>query len=89
MQALRADIIYGRHVMEPQQLSETYQKELNADLHLVMQVLENHHTGSVKAVTGALNPVYPVHYKKNPLGGDNPETDVKFTAQVKSHSHTN
>ncbi len=43
-----------------------------AGLHKVIQVSKNHHTGSVKAVTGAWNPEYPVQFKKNQVGRGNP-----------------
>jgi hypothetical protein len=72
----------GEHVailLELARINRSEQRRLNASLHEIVQLLERTFVGSVRPVTGAENPVYPVSFKNHGM-------DVEFVMQIQGHS---
>lgn len=62
------------HLVRPQGV-------LNKELGCVIERMEHDHTGCVKPYKGCMPPMFPtysVHYKTNPLGGWDPDMDLKY-----------
>jgi hypothetical protein len=57
------------------------QDVLNRETMVIVSAVEKDHTGCVKSWEGCMSPMFPtydVHFKRNPLGGEDPDTDLKF-----------
>lgn len=79
-----AQVIHGIHEPAPGwvPISEAERVQLNWELYTLIQAFENQHVGSVMPWVAQPNPLYTVQYKANPLGGYNPQTDLRFTLQL-------
>ena len=57
-------------------------RRMNQTVELVLQELENQHTGTLGSMLGGRNPLWKGDFKKNPLGPANGSDACAFTAQV-------